>query len=237
MRSTYGLSVIDNCMVCTLREGRLFCDLSHDDLQALDAIKFSSVFPRGAMLFVEGQAARGVYVLCTGRVKLMTTSSEGKTMIRIAGPGEVIGLSATISGKPYESTAEVLESCQVNFIRAEEFMRFLKQHPEVCLRIAQHLSNDYQTANAQVRSLGLSGSASEKLARVLLDWCDQVGKVTDQGIRLKLGLTHEEIGQIIGAARETVTRLLGGFRHSEVIQLKGSTLVIRDRAGLQAMVN
>lgn len=237
MRSVKSLHVIDDCLTCKLREGRLFCDLPQEQLVELDALKFSSVYPRGAMLFVEGQSPRGVFVLCNTRVKLMTCSPDGKTMIRIAGPGEVIGLSATISGKPYEATAEILDSGQINFIRAEDFLRYLRNHADVCLRIAQHLSNDYQAVNGQVRSLGLSNSASEKLARLILGWCDETGKETEQGIRLKVSFTHEEISQMIGATRETVTRLLGDFRQTDVIHLKGSNLVVRNRVALESMVS
>src|SRR5215831_7368995 len=128
MRSRYDLAVIENCVTCECKERRLFCDLPTDLLQELNTIKFSSVYPKGAMLFIEGQSPRGVFVLCSGRVKLISCSSDGKTLMRVAEAGEVIGLSATISGKPYEVTAEVLESCQVNFIRAQDFLHFLEDH-------------------------------------------------------------------------------------------------------------
>lgn len=155
----------------------------------------------------------------------------------IAEPGEVLGLSATILGKPYEVTAEILESCQVNFIKREAFLDFLRMFPIACLRVVQHLSNELHSAYDQVRLLGLSHSAAEKLARLLLSWCADSGKPTDQGIRLKITLTHEEIAQMIGSSRETVTRLLGEFRNRQLIHLKGSTLLIRNKAALEAMVD
>jgi len=235
MRQSHNLRVIENCLGCTVKQGKLFCDLPAESLQALDEIKFSSVYPKGAMLFVEGQSARGVFVLCSGRVKLISTSNDGKTLMRVVGPGEVIGLSATVSGKAYEVTAEVLETCQANFIRSQDFTRFLQTHSDVCFRIAQHLSNDYQIVNTQVRSLGLSTSVSEKLARLMLGWCEESGKETEQGVRIKLGLTHEEMGQMIGASRETVTRLLGEFRNKQLIQLNGSTLIVSNRAELESL--
>jgi CRP/FNR family cyclic AMP-dependent transcriptional regulator len=236
MRRSFGLQVMENCIECNLHGKKFFCDLPQEVLQELNSIKFSNIYSKGAMLFVEGQSARGVFVLCSGRVKLISTSSDGHTMMRAVGAGEVLGLSATISNKPYEVTAEVLEPCQANFIRAQDFMRFLHDHVDVCMRAAQHLSNDYQTANEQVRSLGLSGSTTEKLARLMLLWCEESGKETEQGIRIKLGLTHEEMAQMIGASRETVTRLLGELRHKDIIQLKGSTLIISNKGGLQALV-
>jgi CRP/FNR family transcriptional regulator len=206
-------------------------------MQQFEAIKYSTVYPKGAMLFVEGQTPRGVFVICAGRTKLSTCSSDGKTLItQIAEPGEVLGLSATISGKPYEVTAETLDPCQINFVRREDFLKFLASHGEACLRVAEALSNNYHHAYEQVRSLGLSQSASEKLARLILEWSLKGGRDTDRGTQIKLTLTHEEIGQLIGASRETVTRLLGDFKSQQIISIKGSNLLILDKPALEALV-
>lgn len=236
MRSPYGLEIIESCFHCKHRTERLFCDLPDNVLQDFDALKYANVFPKGAMLFVEGQSPRGIFVLCSGRTKLSTCSSDGKALImQIAEPGDVLGLSATISGKPYEVSAETLEHCQVNFVKRDEFLKFLARHGEACLKIAEHLSNNYHTAYEQIRSLGLSHSAGEKLAKLILEWCEK-GEETKQGIRLKLTLTHEEIAQMIGTSRETVTRLIGEFKGKQLIHLKGSNLVIRDRSALEKLV-
>ena len=177
-------------------------------------------------------------MLCTGRVKLTTCSMDGKALItRIAESGEVLGLSAAVSGAPYMVTAETLVPSQVNFIRREDFLRFLKENGKACLRVAEHLSNNYHSAFEQVRSLGLSHSASEKLAKLMLEWCAKGGNETEKGVSIKLTLTHEEIAQIIGSSRETVTRLLGDFKAKQLINIKGSTLIIRDKAVLTAMVS
>jgi CRP/FNR family transcriptional regulator len=237
MRSPLGLEVIESCLGCTLRADRLFCDLPESALRDFDAIKYPAVFPRGAMLFVEGQSPRGIFVLCTGTAKLSTCSSDGKTLItQVAEPGELLGLSATVSGKPYEATVETLEHCQVNFVKREDFMKFLSAHGDACLKVAQHLSNNYHQAYEQVRSLGLSHSAAEKLAKLLLEWSTKAGEETAQGVRLKMALTHEEIAQMIGTSRETVTRLFGDFKSKQIIRLKGSTLFIRNKESLEAMV-
>src|SRR6185437_3519216 len=162
-------------------------------------------YPKGATLFVEGQMARGVFVLCTGRVKLSTSSLDGKTLIvRISEPGEVLGLPSAITGNPYELTAEVMEPAQANFISRADFLGFLREHGEVALRVAQQLGERYQAAVAEVRSIGLARSTAEKLARFLLEWCAVHGEGADP-IRANLTLTHEEIAQMIGASRETVT--------------------------------
>jgi len=234
--SPYGLEIVENCVTCRLRADKIFCNLPTQTVQALEAIKYTTAYPKGAVLFVEGQAPRGVFILCRGRVKLSICSSDGKTLIlKIAEAGEVLGLSASVSSKPYELTAETLDPCQVNFVKREDFLRFLREHNEVCLKVAEQLSEKYNTACHEIRSLGLSHSAAEKLAKLLLEWSAKNGG-SRQPDRMKLTLTHEEIAQMIGTSRETVTRLFADFKKRQLIQLKGSTLVIRNRPALEGMV-
>nr|MDQ3820993.1 Crp/Fnr family transcriptional regulator [Acidobacteriota bacterium] len=207
-------------------------------MQGLESIKLTNIYPKGAVLFFEGQSPRGVYMLCQGRVKLSVCSADGKQLIlRIVEPGEMLGLSATVSNLQYKATAETLETCQVNFIKKEDFLRFLNEHGEACFKVAQHLSQNYHTAYVQIRSLGLSSSAMEKLTRLLLEWCDSGGMRTEQGIRLKLGLTHEEIARMIGTSRETVSRLFSELKNRQTINLKGSNLIVRDRAALESITH
>ena len=237
MRAPYGLEIIESCLSCPHREDRLFCNLPPSTAQRLAAITSPSSYPKGATLFVEGQVARGVFILCSGRVKLSTTSADGKTLIvRIADPGEVLGLPATVTEKPYELTAEVIEPTQANFIPRQEFLSFLREHGEVGLRVAQQLGETYHSAIAEMRNIGLSHSVGEKLARFLLDL--SAGHDNGKGeIKVTLTLTHEEIAQMIGASRETVTRLFGEFKKKQLLQVKGSTLIIKDKAGLESVLN
>ena len=236
MRAPYGLEIIESCVTCPHREDRLFCNLAPEAVKRLASITASASYPKGAMLFVEGQAARGVFVLCTGRVKLSTSSADGKTLIlRVAEPGDVLGLAGSVSGKSYELTAEVIEPTQANFIGQTDFLAFLREHGEAALRVAQLLSETYHAAIAEMRTIGLSHSASEKLARFILDWA--ADKPQEKGeIRLKLTLTHEEIAQMIGASRETVTRLFSDFRKKKIVEVKGSTLTIRNKAALERLL-
>src|SRR5438270_10613852 len=161
MRAPYGLEIIESCLSCPHREDRLFCNLPPSAAQRLAAITSPSSYPKGATLFVEGQVARGVFILCSGRVKLSTTSADGKTLIvRIADPGEVLGLPATVTEKPYELTAEVIEPTQANFIPRQEFLNFLRERDEVGLRVAQQLSEAYYSAILEMRGIGLSHSVA-----------------------------------------------------------------------------
>src|SRR3979490_3475527 len=100
MSTPYGLQITENWGIVKLRHTGFFCDLPKQSIEDLDKIKYASAFPPGAVLFVEGQAPRGVYVLCAGRVKLTTTSRDGKTLIlRIAQAGAGLGVNMTGSGE------------------------------------------------------------------------------------------------------------------------------------------
>jgi CRP/FNR family cyclic AMP-dependent transcriptional regulator len=232
----YGMELVESCLMCKMRNESFFCSLPPRTLEAFEKIKFPSALPRASVLFVEGQIPRGIYLLCRGRVKLSVNSSDGKTMIlKIADPGEVLGMHAVVSNQPYELTAETVQPCQVVFIKREDFQKFLEEHGSACLQAARHLSDNCHNAYDMIRAIGLSHSASEKLARMLLELASE-GEATREGIRVKLALTHEEIAQVIGTSRETVTRLLGAFRKKQMATLRGSTLLIKNKAGLEKLV-
>ena len=155
-----------SCFSCELRPDRVFCDLPSDALQSFDGIKEVSAAPRGSVLFAEGRVPRGIYVLCDGRAKLSICSENGKRlMLRIAGPGEVLGLSATMSGRPYELTAEILDASQVAFVRRKELLKFLRAHREACLQVVHLLSQDLHTAYDRVRSIGLARTRRPRVSR------------------------------------------------------------------------
>jgi len=236
MKGPYGFELNDNCETCKLRSNGFFCQLPAGAVKDLDAIKFRSAYPKGAVLFIEKQTARGIYVLCEGQVKLSISSSEGKTLIlRIAKAGEVLGLVSALGGTPHEVTAETLQPCQVAFVPRDAFLQFISKHPEAYPIIANQLGSQYSVACEQVRNLGLSGSAPEKVAKFLLDFAVS-GQRTKEGIRLKLPLTHEEIAEFIGTTRETVTRTLSEFKSHHLVELRGSTLVIENREALEEFV-
>lgn len=233
MRAPYGLEIIESCFNCPHRQERLFCNLSAPALKQLETITAAASYPKGAALFVEGQKPRGVFILCSGRVKLSTSSADGKTLIlRVPEQGEILGLAGAVSGHPYQASAEVLEPAQANFIARTDFLEFLKTHGEAALRVAQELSQNYHLAINEMRTIGLSHSAAEKFARFLLEQATE-GAKKDGEIRLTLTLTHEEIAQMIGSSRETVTRLFSDFKKKQLLQVKGSTVLIQDISTLR----
>ena len=154
-----------SCLKCELRPERVFCDLPAEALIAFDGIKAVTRVPRGEILFQEGRLPRGIFVLCEGRAKLSVCSETGKRlMLRVAGPGEVLGLSATMSGKPYEITAEALDNSQIAFIKRKELLKFLRDHREACMHVVHLLSQDLHVAFDRVRTVGLMRTRRPRIA-------------------------------------------------------------------------
>jgi len=237
MKGPYGLELNDGCRTCKLKAAGFFCQLPTAALKDFDAIKSTSTYPKGAFLFMERQDARGAFILCEGEVKLSISSSEGKTLImRVARAGEILGLMAALSGGSYEVTAETLRPCQVAFVRREDFQRFVTKHSEAAQGVARQMTMQYQAACEQLRTVGLSASAQEKLARLLLAWSAGMQQ-TKEGTRIKVLLTHEEIAEFIGTTRETVTRTLSDFKVRHLVSIQGSTMMIPSRAALESFAN
>ncbi len=236
MRAPYGLNILDNCTTCPVRTQHLFCNLSPSAVQRLNDITSAAVYPRGAVLFIEGPQARGVFVLCAGKAKLSPPSREGTTIItKISEHGDVLGLNATISKRPYEVTAEMVEPGQANFVASDALRQFLHDDVEAASRVAEQLSRNYYSAYEEIRTLGFTTSPGQRFAKLLLAWSAERGDSSDSP-QLRLVLTHEEIGEMIGTSRETVSRLFSDFKKKQWIQSHGSALAIRNRTALEGMV-
>jgi CRP/FNR family cyclic AMP-dependent transcriptional regulator len=205
-------------------------------IAGIERVSYSKLYPRSAVLFNEGHESRGVYVLCTGSAKISICSADGKKLImRIAKPGDVLGLYAGLTGRPYEATAELLESSRVSFVSRQNLLETIARQEAFGLGLVRVLCEQFSEFVDHARLLQLSESASEKLARLILKWARDFGELTAGGIRLQILLTQEEIAQIIGSSRETVTRLLGSLKRQQIIRVNGGALVIRNSVALASL--
>jgi CRP/FNR family transcriptional regulator len=234
----YGLAVIEDCLGCRWREDGLFCRLATEALGHLISIRQTVLYPEGALLFVEGEKPRGLFILCSGRARLTANSEEGRrTTLDLVQHGEALGLSSVIANAPYPATAELLAPSQVAFIPRPQFLKFLRLHAEVGARVAEHLSAELHRAWDQMRLLSLGSKTRVKLAHLLLDWAARQGRATEEGLSVPLPLTQEEIGETVGASRETVSRLLGGFRRRRWIRTEPGRIVLLKPEKLRQLAN
>lgn len=236
-RTPYGLEMSESCSACRYRKAGFCCQLSPTQLQDFNALKTVSAYPSEAILFVEQQKTKGIYLICEGEVKLSFNSRDGKTLLlKFAGSGEVLGLLSALTGNSYEATAQTLRPCQLAFVSSRDFRKFLRRHPSLFQLVAGQLGFQYQNACERLCAVGLGASMLERVANFLLNWSATRGAPED-GIQFTLPRSHEEIGECVGATRESVTRALGAFRSRGLIEGCGSTLLIRSRAALASVSN
>jgi len=206
-------------------------------VEQLEAEAFIYSLPARAILFMEGDVSRGIHIITRGHVKLTVSSREGRVLIvSIADPGEILGLHNCLTGAPYEMTAQTLQLTRVTVARREDLMRVLRNSPEACLCATWRLGHTCHAAYSQVSSINSSHSATEKLARFLLALSAESMSSENPGnnsMRVEMDLTHDEIAQAIGAARETVTRALAAFRKNQLADVTRSMLLVKNRAELE----
>jgi len=219
MNVQFGLEIVNTGAERANLESGFLSGLSSSALDSLNEVSHQSILPPGAILFVEGQSPRGLFLLSSGKVNLSTTSREGKILIlKTAATGEALGLSAAILGMGYEMTAETATSCQLNFVDRKHFLELMQSDHEIAMHCAEALSRDFQSACRDMHDLVVTRSSAGKLARLLLSHSPTQG-VEASETRIHSAMTHEEMAQRIGASRETVTRLLS----NEAVDSSGRT--------------
>jgi CRP/FNR family transcriptional regulator len=226
-------NVVSNSSIQVERPGEFFKKLSPAAYKDLASLQYPLSYASNVILFSEKEETRGIFVVLEGEVKLSINSSDGRRLsLSIARKGDILGLSSVLAGSPHEMTAETLYPSKIAPIGRRDFLNFVAQHPEVYQALMEELSRQYSMACGQLRTVGLASTAPEKLARLLLDWSDG-GQTTERGSRLRFSLTHEEIGEFIGASRETVTRTLSVFKSRRLVMFNGSVLTIPNRVALE----
>ncbi len=231
MKTPYGLPVIADCIGCKVKVKDGLCDLPETSLREWNQIRQNSVYPAHALLFVEDQPAQSVIFLCVGQVKLYSAAPDGTTIIyRICNPGEFLGLSEALKRTSYQTIAETLEPCVVNHIRIDDLEKLIRRSPEIATRVTRQLSGEVQAMRHQLRELRFHDTAIERLASFLAAW-------SKGDERLSLRLTHEEIADMLGLARETVTRTMRELKDRNVIRITGHLLTIVNREALHDLSN
>jgi CRP/FNR family transcriptional regulator, cyclic AMP receptor protein len=180
-------------------------------------------------------------IICNGSVKVTAASTDGRLLLlRVAGPGDILGLSALHKGTLYRVTAETLSPCTIKSIPRADFVRFMETHADVSRITALAIAREYNSALLTARRLALSTSAAGKLASALLDWArmgdlDNGPARSNLPISFLMQLTHEELGSMAGLSRETVSRLLTRFRREGLINQNHDCMTLTEPAKLETL--
>jgi CRP/FNR family transcriptional regulator len=230
------MSKVISMEVASAKSPRLDDSLSTLVLQGLDSQRtpFNQLnIDAGQMLFNEGERPKCVLLLLDGQVKLSMDSADGKRMIlRIAAPEEILGLASAFTGMPHELTAETITLCRFVSLQCDVFQEILHDNPRTLSAAARELAMYYSHACRRLQMLGGTPSVLAKLARMLLEW-SKSGRQTTRGVQIHLGLSHREVGEFIGATRETVSRAFSEFERQRVVQIRGSLIIISNLRSLE----
>ena len=213
-----------------------FSSLRGEALAEFVAIAPEVSYSRGELLFLEGEAPKHVFVICSGKVKLTVTSRDGKVVVlRVAGPGGILGLSAAMSGTANETSAEATELCRVKAIRVKDFLRFLQTHPEASAEATSCLLSDYRVTLNNVCRLAMPATVAGRVASLLLEWLDARPMSSSNDRRFILTLTQEEIASMVNTSRETISRILHQFQEEKLISIKGASATILQPEALEEL--
>jgi CRP/FNR family transcriptional regulator len=229
--------MLQSCLLCKARKPGWFCNLSPQSLADLDAMSTHTVLQMGNFLFAEGQASRSVSVVCAGQVKLTRSSRDGRTLlVKIARPGDVLGLSAALSKMPYEVTAQAIERTQLATFEQQEFLHFIQHHAEGSLHAAESLSNEYRSALTDASRLALSTSIAGRVAHLLLELVVENETAQDAQPKIHMSLRHEDLASMLGSTRESITRVLNRFSRNGVISIEGADMTILSKEALEVLL-
>jgi CRP/FNR family transcriptional regulator len=225
------------CAVCGNRRPGWFCSLGSAVLADLELVTTTATLPAQSTLFTQGEDATCLYLICGGYLKLTSGEQPERQMIvRVAGPGSMLGLYAVLSHGVYEVSAETLTAVQLRPVEREHFLSFLRGHKEAQMRAVQCICQEYRFALQDACRIALAETVAARLGRLLLELAMQIGEQLDEGsFRFPLLLTHEEMASMACTTRETVTRTLGQFRKEGWVSIEDSLITIHQPERLQAL--
>lgn len=228
---------IIDCEKCTNKEKSVFCGLEDIPLSSISHNKVMNNYKKGHTIFFQGNPPFGLFCINEGKVKIAKIGNDGKeSIIRIAGPGDVLGHRSLFSRENYTATATVIEDASVCFIDKKFIYKVLHDEPSLAINMIQKLSREMGIAEARSTSM-VQKNVCERLAELLLSLMKAYGVQEEGRWRLNIKLTREEIASIIGTANETVIRFISDFKHEGLIEQEGKTLYILDEKRLLQFAN
>lgn len=220
-----------------LKRIKLFSGLSQAELQEMDRITRMQEIKKKQPIYLPGDPANTVYLLKKGRVKVASSASSGKEVtFEILEPGEIFGLLEVLDESPRETHAEALDDALICAIRREDFDRYLREHPDLTVKVTKLIGLRLRKIQNRVEDL-VFRDAPARLAHLLLELSKTDGAPAGGGIRLQAKLTHQEMANLIGCSRETVSTILGQFRDRRLVQIDGRSIIVLNLHGLSRLVS
>lgn len=215
----------------------LFEGLDEAHLEALAQVTASRRFPKGVTIFFEGDRGDALYIVRVGYVKIYRVAEDGREKtLALLSNGEFFGEMALLDEEPRSAVAETLESTTLYILHRNDFRRLLAESASMSLQILRVLTRRLRQTNAQVTDLVFKDVRS-RVGRALLDLAKRHGVAIEAGSKVALKLTHQELANLVGTARETVSRILAEFQDARYITFEGRYVVVVDREALMQLTS
>ena len=225
------------CSICSchIKENALFTGLNARQLDAFKDVVVISSHRKREVIFMEGDECTGLYIIRTGRVKILRSSSQGKEqIIKILNPGELLGFEVFYDGKVYKNTAVAMEECELCYVDKNIFFQILEKEPAVAKKLILAMGEELNHAYERIGNLGLL-NAREKLAHLLFTLANEYGVKSDGGVKLNLTLSRLEIAELLGITQETSIRLLKSFKEDGILDIRRKEIIIKSLSKLKQL--
>lgn len=216
------------CDTCESMSKGVFCGLKNDQMEGFTSTKVTNIYKKGQTIFFQGNPSFGIYCINSGKIKISKTGSSGKeTILRIAGPGDILGHQQLLTGENFIATATVIEEAKICFIDKKYFMQAIEQYPSISLNIIRILGKEINSIEERAAAMSHK-NVRERLAELLLMLKATYGLPENGRWKLNIKLTREEMASMVGTANETVIRFISEFREEGIIEQDGKTIYLVD---------
>jgi CRP/FNR family transcriptional regulator, cyclic AMP receptor protein len=204
----------------------LFKEMTEDEMAMLDRITSMSSARKKEPIYLPGDPSRQVYLLKSGRIKISRITEEGKEItLALLKPGEIFGELEVLDDTPRDTLAEALDDAELCVIQRKDFLSMLESKPDLSIRLTKLIGFRLRNIESRIEEL-VFRDVPARLAHLLMQMAKEFGKQEDGGIRIGAGLTHQELANLIGSTRETVSATLGDFKRQGLLQLDGHSMII-----------
>lgn len=211
-----------------LRQISVFSQLEEKHLEKIDSISITRNYTKGRIIIMEGEPGEAFFYIKSGLVKISKLSGDGREhILHILNEGHVFAEVSLFSQEPYPATAEVMEDAQIGMIKNSDLEKLIIENPEVSLQLIKYLNKRLIEAQIKVRNLALYDTYG-RTAQALVKLAEDHGRKTERGIELELGISRQELANIVGTTRETVIRVLAVFKKEKCIELDKSSIIIKN---------
>jgi len=204
----------------------IFTDLDQSTLEKIAGLGKTKSYEKDETILVEEDAGSALFVITKGKVKVARQSSDGREVIlTILGESDFFGEMAILDGLNRSATVVAIENSELFIIQRMDFINLLKEHPEISISLLQELTSRLRAADMKIKALSLK-DAEGKVATVILQIADDVGKIKHGIVEIEKLPLQQDLANMAGTSRETISRTLHSFAKKGLIELDGSRLRI-----------